>query len=119
MGLGSFASVTTLPGVAPLQAGGTSARCKQNLSQWLDRMALKFCGQSLVFDQNGLREEGYFHSFKLNEFFNFVSAIQATIGTWGNDCAARNMNCGKCYYLGGSGRGSMSLTHQKLGPFCR
>jgi len=118
MGLGSFASVNFARS-SSTSSRRTSAQCKQNLCQWLDRMALKFCGQSLVFDQNGLREEGYFHNLKLNEFFNFISAIQATIGTWGNDCAARNMTCGKCYYLGGSGRGSMSLTQQKLGPFCR
>ena len=81
-------------------------------------MAQKFCERSLVYDLDGTRE-GYFHHFKLSEFFNFTSALHSTIGNWGNDCVARNMSCGKCYYLGGSGGGSMSLTHQVLGPFDR
>ena len=54
----------------------------------------------------------------MSEFLTITSVLSQAFSQWGRDCAANGISCGICYYLGGSGNGSMMFTYQAgWGPF--
>ena len=48
----------------------------------------------------------------MKEFLSIISVLSAAFQQWGRDCAANGHTCGRCYYLGGAGSGSMMFAYQ-------
>lgn len=72
---------------------------------------------SIVRDQFGNREHGFYHRMKLDEFLAASGLISANLAHWGVACAGAGESCGKLYHVGGAGRGTMHMQHQIGGPF--
>ncbi len=71
----------------------------------------------IVEDCHGNRENGWYHCMKLNEFLRASSVLTGNLGQWGQACSNAGISCGKLYYIGGSGRGTLTMQHQIGGPF--
>ena len=64
----------------------------------------------------GVTQNGVYHQFILEEFQNFLLNVDICLRLWGNDDVGHKMSCGK-YHVEGTGKGRVTITHHKLGPF--
>ena len=70
-----------------------------------------------MYDQQGNREHGWYQQMKLSEFLKASGFLTAKMVNWAAALLAAGLSCGKMYYIGGSGAGSMTMEHQIGGPF--
>ena len=103
--------------LANLHPGSNAAVSFQNLSTWLDTVMMQICPSSIVNDAAGNREHGWFQQMKLSQFLKAATIFSASMMDWGRACSVAGHSCGKLYYIGGSGLGSMTMAHQVAGPF--
>lgn len=78
---------------------------------------IRYCPNCMVYDRDGNREDGWYQQMKLSEFIKASGFLTANMVNWGAALQAAGISCGKMYYVGGSGGGSMTMEHQKGGPF--
>ena len=101
-----------------INVGINPAASRKNFNVWLDAMMTNICPISLVVDNWGNRQKGWFQRMKLYQF-TATAFLSATPGPWGVQCASAvpPVSCGKLYYIAGSGAGSLTMKHQVAGPF--
>jgi hypothetical protein len=54
---------------------------------------------------------------KLSEFLKASDFLTAKMVNWAAALQAAGISCGTMFYVRGVGRGSMTMEHQKGGPF--
>ena len=101
-----------------LLAGATPAQSKANLAQWLDVTIQGMTKYDTLVYAGANREWGFFHHILLDEFIRITSALSEALSNWGQDCQNNGFSCGRLYFVGGKGHGSVTFEHQSaFGPF--
>ena len=100
-----------------LSVGNSEDESFQNFRDWCDSLAMMFSGDHcLLTDLGGNRMYGLFHQMREGEHDAFEAHLSRFV-TWAAQCDAGNLSAGKYSAIAPSGRGTLLITHKKLGPF--
>ena len=91
--------------------GATAAVSKLNSVRWLDSLIRSLTKYNSLVHAGPNREWGLYHHNLLKEFLKITLVLSEAFMQWGQDCTANGHSCGRYYYLGGGGSGSMMFVY--------
>ena len=95
--------------------GGTAAASKENFMTWIDNIIIAHGGRiALVTCVDGTLRRGLYQSLTLAQFLRIESELSVN-RVWIHQALNANLSAGRYFSIGGSGKGSCTITNTNLG----